>query len=386
MSRIAFISTMEGPPWGGSEELWSQTALRVMELGVYVAVNVKGTSALVKQLEQLRRAGCQITTRQSFALTERIIRRFAPSRVLKGRGVKWLDRVNPDCVVISQAYHTNGLEWMQACAQRNIPFVLVTQAAGEPWWPHDAMIQELRDGFEQARACFFVSEANIEFVRKQLITPLSKAIVVRNPFNVPYDVLISWPVDEALFRLACVARLDPQHKGQDILFQVLSSEKWRNRPIQVTLYGNGPNRQSLEELQYFYKLQNVVFGGFVADISSVWKHHHALILPSRMEGLPLAIVEAMLCARPCIVTDIAGNAELLEDNVTGFVAAAPTVALLDEAMERAWNRRDAWREMGLVAAERVRYLVPRDPVAVFANDLMELLQLPSQLSSAGDSV
>ena len=74
------------------------------------------------------------------------------------------------------------------------------------------------------------------------------------------------------------------------------------------------------------------------------------MLPSRFEGLPLALVEAMLCPRPAVVTNVAGNTEVIEDGETGFVAAAPTAGHLDEAMEGhgvsegtgvpwAWKRR-----------------------------------------------
>lgn len=37
-------------------------------------------------------------------------------------------------------------------------------------------------------------------------------------------------------------------------------------------------------------------------------------------------MEAMLCGRPCIVTDVAGNTEVVEDGVTGFVACDAKIA------------------------------------------------------------
>ena len=51
--------------------------------------------------------------------------------------------------------------------------------------------------------------------------------------------------------------------------------------------------------------------------------------------MPLSLVEAMLCRRPCIATDVGGNRELIRDGVNGFLAKAPTVESLDEAMNRA---------------------------------------------------
>jgi glycosyltransferase involved in cell wall biosynthesis len=93
-----------------------------------------------------------------------------------------------------------------------------------------------------------------------------------------------------------------------------------------------------------------------------------------MEGLPLAIVEAMLCGRFCIVTDIAGNTELIEDNINGFVATAPKAECLDEAMERAWQTRESWREIGKEAYVSVRKVIPRDPIDKFMSEIKLLLE------------
>ena len=97
------------------------------------------------------------------------------------------------------------------------------------------------------------------------------------------------------------------------------------------------------------------------------------MLPSRFEGLPLSLVEAMLCARPAVATNVAGNTEVIEDGETGFVAAAPTAGHLDEAMERAWRHRGDWRSMGVEAARRIRRLVPPDPAGEFVEELLTLV-------------
>jgi len=68
-----------------------------------------------------------------------------------------------------------------------------------------------------------------------------------------------------------------------------------------------------------------------------------------------------------------GIKELVEDNVNGFLAKAPTVELIDEAMERAWQRKDEWEEMGKLATEKARKLIPADPVKIFSDQLKELL-------------
>lgn len=85
------------------------------------------------------------------------------------------------------------------------------------------------------------------------------------------------------------------------------------------------------------------------------------------------MIEAMLCGRVCIVTDVAGNTELLEDNISSFVAKAPKAELFDEAMERAWSKRDSWYDIGQVAAKEVRKVIPPDPIELFIKELKSLL-------------
>ena len=94
-----------------------------------------------------------------------------------------------------------------------------------------------------------------------------------------------------------------------------------------------------------------------------------LVLPSRYEGLPLALVEAMWCGRPAVVTDIGGNAELCVDNETGFVAPAATLSSFAHGLQRAWDRRKEWPRLGQAARARVENQIPKDPVALFCERL-----------------
>jgi len=70
------------------------------------------------------------------------------------------------------------------------------------------------------------------------------------------------------------------------------------------------------------------------------------------------------------VTDVAGNAEVIQDGVTGFVAEAPTERHLHAALERAWEQRHNWETMGKAAAQAIRELMPADPAAEFAKKLL----------------
>jgi len=196
---------------------------------------------------------------------------------------------------------------------------------------------------------------------------------VRNPFLVSGSPL-PWPGNQDhSIKLACVARLETDEKGQDIILRVLARPQWKNRNVSVSFFGVGHHGEALRELARHLGLTNVDFRGFVSDVESIWKTHHALVLASRTEGLPLVLVEAMMCGRFGIVTNAGGSSEVVEDSRTGFVANSATVDDFDRAMERAWAVREEWEAMGKAAGIAVRTMVPLDPAAAFTAKLLGLV-------------
>jgi hypothetical protein len=62
------------------------------------------------------------------------------------------------------------------------------------------------------------------------------------------------------------------------------------------------------------------------------------------------------------------------DEVSGFLASAATVDAFDDAMERAWARRDEWPAIAAAAGGHIRELVPADRGAVFVEALKPYLE------------
>lgn len=375
MRKFLFVSSNEWAKWGGSEVLWAQAAERLRQKGFAISISVKGWEEPVAQIEHLRAIGCEVSCRRPPSLARKIADRALGKHDRFGPYLQSLAD-DADLVVISQGMNGDGLDWMEAAKGLGLRYVIVAQAAAEYVWPVDDVAKRLADCYESAVASYFVSLGNLELSRRQLVSPLSNARVIRNPFNVSYNARPAWPSQAAedQLLLACVARVDVGTKGHDILCQVLALPRWRGRKVQVSVVGRGLNEQRLRRFVQILNLPNVVFSGFADNVEKVWSEHHALVLPSRHEGMPLAVVEAMLCGRPCIVTDVGGNRELVRDNVNGFLAKAPTVELLDEAMNRAWENRHRLREMGEQAARDVRQWVGPDPVGDFVEELIALAE------------
>jgi glycosyltransferase involved in cell wall biosynthesis len=365
--KFAFVSTMYGWPWGGSEELWSQAATRLKQAGHNVQAAVVYWPRLSSKVTVLEQHGVSLETHSSFH-AGRARRVWGKISFDKRRSYGRLKRFKPDLVVISQGHNSGGFDWARICRQAGIPYVIVVQCNSEHWWFHE-QIAEAVASYTAARRVFCVSRSNLELLRLQVGEPLLNAEVVWNPYNVSPEAAPGWPDECKGWRLACVARMDPAAKGQDLLLQALARPEWRDRPVELKLFGAGPDELALRRMARMLQLNNVHFGGHATDIRAIWEQNHMLVLPSRYEGLPLALVEAMWCGRPAIVADVGGNAELCVDGETGFVASAATVSSFSHTLERAWERRKEWPNLGHAARARAESQIPKDPVALFCESL-----------------
>lgn len=369
---------MDGYPWGGSEELWSETALDLLVQGFSVTASVVRWLPAPPRVDKLRELGVEMKSRPKFyplfrRACHKLTARSVPLYLVDLEQL--ITNRRPQLVVISDGGAFPPIDILEFCAARQCPFVTISQANDHSFWPDDDVAPRYRRALPSALRCYFVSRANLHLAENQIGTTFPNAEVVWNPFNVDPNAVPPWPPARSGrdVRFACVGRLHPPSKGQDILLEALAGREWRDRPWRLYLYGEGPMREGLERLAERLGISDRVgFEGYHA-VERIWASNHVLVMPSRYEGLPLAIVEAMLCARPVVATDVAGNAEAVEDGVTGFLADAPTVSSMAGALERFWSRRDEAEEIGRTGAQRIRQLVPANPAHVFAEKLKQLI-------------
>ncbi len=119
-------------------------------------------------------------------------------------------------------------------------------------------------------------------------------------------------------RLIMVAMMQNYYKGHDIAIQALK-ELHRTFTIEAELefIGDGPIREELVRMVDDLGLSNYV--AFSGKLSSGARVHdrmrmaHLLILPSRQEGLPRVVIEAMAQGIVCLATDVGGTSELLSE-------------------------------------------------------------------------
>lgn len=373
--RIAFVTTLREDPWGASELLWSKTAVRALDAGHEVAVVGFRPKGPAPHLDDLAGRGANVLFRPQpgrwRAALERALRECGRSR---SRALASLARWAPGLVVVSQGgtYQSVRDPALRAWLERpdTPPYALICHHNADEEVLSDADRATACAQFGRARWVAFVAEGNRRAAERQLASPIARAWIARSPVNLRAPEALAWPDDE-IARFACVARLDARIKAQDVLLDVLGGAPWGDRRWHLDLYGRGPHLEYLKAVSRHRRIERrVTFHGYVPDVEPIWAGHHALVLPSRSEGTPLAALEAMLCARPSIVTDVGGLCEWIEEPVEGFVAASPSVRSFGDAMERAWAARGRWREIGLAAHERADRQRDPDPVGTLLTRIL----------------
>lgn len=374
--KFGFYSCMSGMPWGGSEVLWYKAAKRLQRMDHEVCVNFKWWPYKAFQLEDLEKDGANVFRRnQPKTKLQMLTSRFAAADTPDS----WIATHRPDAVLITLGYHPDQIEIADACIRNNVPYAINLQCASNFFFIPADRLENYRRWYSKAKKVLFVSDENRQKLENNIAYCLDQnSEIVSNPFNVDYESNVPWPEQNGkpVFRVACVGRVHFQSKGQDIVVDVMKQDKWKKRNIEVTFYGHDQgNKGQLESLIEMHGLQDKLkFGGYVKDVKDIWAANHALLLPSRYEGAPLVVTEAMLCGRFAITTNLGRNSELMDDNESGFIAEGPTVSLFDDALERAWAKREQWQQIGQLARQHIRERYPEDPVGEYTDQILALVE------------
>jgi glycosyltransferase involved in cell wall biosynthesis len=123
----------------------------------------------------------------------------------------------------------------------------------------------------------------------------------------------------------------------------------------LVIAGAGPLQDELIQLAERLCIElRVAFLGFEPNVRRWLQAADGFVLSSRTEGLPMVLLEAAACGLPAVATDIPGTREVVEDDVTGFLAQAGDASALTEKMSALMlASREERRTMGEQAMQRV---------------------------------
>jgi len=97
------------------------------------------------------------------------------------------------------------------------------------------------------------------------------------------------------------------------------------------------------------------FLGSVSDVPAVLAETDIFVLPTRLpgEGCPVALLEGMACARPCVATDVPGSRDVIEHEKNGLLVPPGDSQAMAQALQTLISSPDLRQRLGNAARERV---------------------------------
>ncbi len=161
----------------------------------------------------------------------------------------------------------------------------------------------------------------------------SRQQIIHIPNGVDLSVFVPASRPPAASRhILFVGRLDKM-KGVDILLEAIAELKKNGITCSCTIVGDGPGKENLQNAAGKLHIENqIVFAGTCSDIV---RHLHTaavFVFPSRSEGMPNAVLEAMACGVPVIATSVGGIPDIIQNGRNGLLVAPDDSRALSSAL------------------------------------------------------
>ena len=214
-----------------------------------------------------------------------------------------------------------------------------------------------------------IAAQNTDMLREFFASRLThrKTRLVQRGVNTNRFCAAAVPASKAMQQVvaSCVAQLLPV-KGHPTLLNAIS----RISEVELLIAGEPLDKNyasSLKDLTVKLQLKDrVQFLGNVDNIPELLAKSDFFVLPTwgrlRMEGCPVALLEAMSCGKACIATDIPGVRDIIEDGKNGLLVPPENATALAEAISTLCASPELRRSLGEAARKRIedRFSIERE--------------------------
>jgi glycosyltransferase involved in cell wall biosynthesis len=117
--------------------------------------------------------------------------------------------------------------------------------------------------------------------------------------------------------------------------------------IDFCMTGEGPEREPVLELIAQYGLVDRIFApGFVADVRPLIACSDVVVVPSRLDGMPLIVLESQLFGKPVVASAVGSLPEMVADGVSGYICPIGDIEAFSDRIENLYRSPDLRRYMG----------------------------------------
>lgn len=146
------------------------------------------------------------------------------------------------------------------------------------------------------------------------------------------------------FVILCTGELN-NNKNQSQLIFAASILKNKIPELKILLAGNGPNEEKLINLIKELGLDGcVTLIGYRTDLNKIVSLSDIVVSCSRREGMPLNIIEAMLCAKPIVATFNRGHNELITDGENGYLVSPDSPEDMADSILKIYSDNDIFEK------------------------------------------
>jgi glycosyltransferase involved in cell wall biosynthesis len=372
--KIALITRRYPPLIGGAEKVLSYLAPALADEGSEVTVltaRPTGVEAPESETSAASRGTGRLTVVRLATSRLRFVGTWLYMRNLRG----WLAGPGrgTELAYVSMLKHDAYVAVGEGL-RRGFPVVLRPEGAGATgdlaWQSWGRFGRRIGERCKRADAVVSISPAVTEELRRAGYDP-SKIHPLPNGVPVPEPSWQRRPDWRAAPRAVFVGRLAPE-KGLDVLLRAWPAVRSAFPAAGLTLVGEGPERPALEGLAGQLGLAGAVeLPGASPDPTDRLRAADLFVLPSREEGMSVALLEAMALGVPLVATSIPGNRRLVQDFKHGRLVPPDDPAALAGAVIGQWSDFDRAFHMTRAARRRVQ---DEFSIAAVARRHMELFR------------
>lgn len=242
-----------------------------------------------------------------------------------------IKKINPN-LIISFIDITNLITLLASCGL-NIP-VIVSERTDPKYHNIPALYNYLR---------FIIYKAAKNIVVQTVSSASYFPDVFKNYIKIIPNVVAKqstcYKVNKKVKNIVSVGRLvlEKDHQTLFKAFAKLMATK-HNYDINLTIYGEGPERVNLEKLIQHLDLQkNIYLAGTIKNIISAIQQADLFVFPSLYEGFPNALCEAMAIGLPVVASNCSGNVDIIQDGINGRLFPVADVESLTNIMQSLIN-------------------------------------------------
>ena len=271
------------------------------------------------------------------------------------------------CKVKKVIYQAHGFHFYKGAPKKN----WLVYYPVEKWLAKytDALITINKEDFELASKKFRLRNngkvyyvAGVGIDSKQYLSDGKLRDEKRAELNIPLDAFVVISVGEL-----------NENKNNKVIISAL--EKLKNKNIHYILCGEGEKKDALKEKAESLEVsENVHFLGYRTDIKALYNASDCFVMPSYREGLSRSAMEAMASGLPCILSDIRGNRDLIENGSGGFLCKPDDASGFSEAVSKLFGNSLLCEKMKVYNLKKINdfdtSVVEKEIREIYINELI----------------